>query len=139
MTDVEIIKGLECCSKFSPGICKECPYYDIPCNMCSRMLRQHAFNLINHQKAEIKELTDKHWNECRQIAEDDKLLKDIKTAPVAFVPKTDSKEAVKKFAEALKAELKNLSKVHLFGTTFALVGENFIDGFVAKYEKGENI
>lgn len=198
MTEKEIIKGLECCSKFSPGICKECPCYDIPSNMCTRMLMQNALNLINRQKAENEELTEKHHNECRQIAEydddlnalryiakdlliriladyataskfvkqneklatkitgepvkyksetdsmvneDDRILKDIRTAPVAFIPKTDvisphtiSKEAVKKFAEALKAELKNLSKVHLFGATFALVGESFVDEFVEKYE-----
>lgn len=194
MTEKEIIKGLECCSKFSPGICKECSCYDIPCNMCSRMLMQNALNLINRQKAEIEELTEKHHNECRQIAEydddlnalryivkdlliriladyatasqvvkqneklatkitgepvkyksetnsmvneHDRLLKDILTAPVTFIPVTNSKETVKAFAEALKAELKNLSKVHLFGATFALVGENFVDGFVEKYE-GEN-
>jgi hypothetical protein len=70
------------------------------------------------------------------VNEHDKLLKDLRTAPVTFIPKTDSKEAVKKFAEALKAELKNLSKVHLFGREFALVGESFVDGFVEKW-KGE--
>ena len=159
MTEKEIIKRLECCSKVSFGICRKCPYYSIPSYECSYLVKQHALNLINRQKAEIEELTEKHHNECRQIAKYDDSLRQYKKSLIKYQEKelerinrkmnsmvnendklqTDSKEAVKKFAEALKAELKNLSKVHLFGTTFALVGENFIDGFVAKYEKGENI
>lgn len=169
MTEKEIIKRLECCSKVSFGICRKCPYYSIPSYECSYLVKQHALNLINRQKAEIEELTEKHHNKCRQIAKyddslrqykrsllkyqkkeleringnmnsivnEDRLLKDILTAPVTFIPVTNSKEAVKTFAEALKAELKNLSKVHLFGREFALVGENFIDGVVEKYEGGE--
>jgi hypothetical protein len=194
MTEKEIIKGLECCNNNSVCVCLGCPLNYRHNNGCISYLTANALNLINRQKAEIEELTDKHWNECRQIAEydddlnalryiakdlliriladyataskvvkqneklatkitgkpvkyksetdsmvneHDKLLKDLRTAPVTFIPKTDSKEAVKKFAEALKAELKNLSKVHLFGREFALVGEKFVDGFVEKYE-GEN-
>lgn len=125
---------------------------------------------LRQKKTEIEELTEKHHNECRQIAEydddlnavkyiandllirlfshsdsdtdsmvneHDRLLKDLRTASVTFIPEADSKEAVKKFAEALKAEMKNLSKVHLFGREFALVGDTFVDSFMEKYEKGE--
>lgn len=139
MTEKEIIegiiKGLDYCIFATPETCKVCPYYCKDIIGCSKMLMADAQKLINRQKAEIEELTEKHHSECRQIAEYDdesklfadigKLYSEIRT------------ETVKKFAEALKAELKNLSKVHLFGATFALVGESFIDGFVAKYEKGK--
>lgn len=170
MTEKEIIRGLECCNNNSVCVCLGCPLNYRHNNGCISYLTANALDLINRQKAEIEELTEKHHNECRQIAEyddscrqykrslikyqkkekeriirnansmvneHDKLLKDILTAPVTFIPKTDSKEAVKKFAEALKAELKNLSKVHLFGATFALVGDTFVDSFMEKYEGGE--
>lgn len=135
MTDMDIIKGFECCVQVTPGICKRCPYHNKIFTRCSKMLMQDALNLINRQKTEIEELTEKHWNECRQIAHYDN-----ESTLFADLGKLYSEiriEAVKKFAEALKAELKNLSKVHLFGSTFALVGENFVDDFVEKYEKGE--
>lgn len=185
MTDVEIIKTAELCLNNSllTENCEKCPCKGKG-NYCIDVMLQNCIDLINRQKAEIEELTEKHHNECRQIAkyddghkhisdilkryvviivnqkaeierlnrnmdsmvnENDRLLKDILTAPVTFIPKTDvisphtiSKEAVKKFAEALKAELKNLSKVHLFGREFALVGESFVDGFVEKYEGEKN-
>ena len=170
MTEKEIIRGLECCNNNSVCVCLGCPLNYRHNNGCISYLTANALDLINRQKAEIEELTDKHWNECMQIAEyddscrqykrslikyqkkekeriirnansmvneHDRILKYLRTSSVTFVPETDSKEAVKKFAEALKAELKNLSKVHLFGSTFALVGENFVDDFVEKYDKGE--
>jgi hypothetical protein len=129
MTDVEkIIKAISHCQK---GLCESCPIkIDTDCNLFDRII-----NLITTQKAEIEELTEKHHSECRQIAKYDdesKLFSDI-----GKLYSEIRTEAVKKFAEALKAEIKNLSKVHLFGATFALVGESFVDGFVEKYEKGE--
>lgn len=194
MTEKEIIKSIEICLHDATSkSCTKCPFQKYG-GKCTNEMFRNALNLINRQKGEIEELTEKHHNECRQIAEydddlnalryivkdlliriwadyataskvvkqneklatkitgepvkyksetdsmvneHDRLLKDILTAPVTFIPVTDSKEAVKKFAEALKAELKNLSKVHLFGREFALVGENFIDGVVEKYEGGE--
>lgn len=134
MTEKEIIKGLECCNNNSVCVCLGCPLNYRHNNGCISYLTANALNLINRQKAEIEELTEKHHSECRQIAEYDdesklfadigKLYSEIRT------------EAVKKFADALKAELKNLSKVHLFGATFALVGDTFVDSFMEKYEKG---
>lgn len=176
MTEKEIIKGLECCNNNSVCVCLGCPLNYRHNNGCISYLTANALNLINRQKAEIEELTEKHHNECRQIAkydngrkyisdtlkryvgiivkqkaeierlngnidsmvnEHDRILKYLRTSSVTFVPETDSKEAVEKFAEALKAELKNLSKVHLFGATFALVGDTFVDSFMEKYEGGE--
>ena len=93
------------------------------------------------------ELEDRHWNECRQIAHyDDELrqakaeiekLKHALDGKIVRCIALDRKAAVKDFAEALKAELKNISKVNLFGNKFVLVGESFVDKFVEKYE-GEN-
>ena len=135
MTEKEIIKGLECCNNNSVCVCLGCPLIYRHNNGCISYLTANALNLINRQKAEIEELTEKHHNECRQIAHYDN-----ESTLFADLGKLYSEiriEAVKKFAKALKAELKNLSKVHLFGATFALVGENFVDDFVEKYE-GEN-
>lgn len=93
------------------------------------------------------ELEEKHWDECRQIARyEDELRQakaEIERLKVALDGKIvrcielDRKAAVKDFTEALKAELCNLSKVNLFGSTFSLVGESFVESFVEKYEKGK--
>lgn len=93
------------------------------------------------------ELEDRHWNECRQIAHyEDELrqakaevekLKHALNGKIVRCIALDKKAAIKEFAEALKAELKNLSKVNLFGSTFSLVGESFVERFVEKYEKGK--
>lgn len=135
MTEKEIIKALEYCNHnhIWQKECFNCEYATFE-GQCGNELIKDALKLINRQQAEIEELTDKHWNECRQIAEYDdesklfagisKLYSEIRT------------EAVKNFAEALKTELKNLSKVHLFGREFALVGDTFVNSFVEKYEKG---
>ncbi len=111
------------------------------------------------------ELEDKHWNECRQIAHYDNELRQAKaeierlqkiqqvqahriieergrryelaSTLSAEIKTANSKatEAAKKISEALKAELKNISKVNLFGNTFALVGESFVDKFMEKMER----
>lgn len=113
------------------------------------------------------ELEDRHWNECRQIAHYDDELRQAKAeveklqkikqrqadlvieergqkyehmSTISILNKklsTARAEALKEFAEALKTELSNLSKVNLFGSTFSLVGESFVDKFVERYEKGE--
>lgn len=57
MTDNEIIKALECCSE--PDKCGECPLISSVREhnkVCLDMLPSLALDLINRQKARIKEL-----------------------------------------------------------------------------------
>lgn len=55
MEDKEIIKALECC--WLEGNCEHCPMKKD--NKCKAILRQIALDLINRQKARIKELEER--------------------------------------------------------------------------------
>ena len=87
MTDNEIIKALECCSK--PVIeeyCSECPYHLGGQENCHKLLGD-ILDLIKRQKAEIERLkkllaeADTSYNKCA---------------------KRFYKEAIKEFAKRLK-------------------------------------
>lgn len=59
MSDNEIIKALECCSK--GGLCDDCNFNDGDgSNLigCTSELAAHALALINQQKAEIERLNN---------------------------------------------------------------------------------
>lgn len=72
MNDIDIIKALECCGTArlrelhtGENPCSNCPMQD--CEDCEVELPDCALDLIKRQQAEIEQLTDKHWSECRQI------------------------------------------------------------------------
>lgn len=105
MTDNEIIKALECCSKMS--------LYHIPCENCpaihenclsGRILIKQALDLINRQKAEIERLKD--YPKCVYEYDGDITDYCLKT-PCPNYKTVDAirTEAVKEFAERLKEEL----------------------------------
>lgn len=81
-TDNEIVKALECCCKDNyEGDCQNCP---LQLNGgCNVILAEHALDLINRQKAEI----DEKSNRLREVLS---IVAELKT------------EAIKEFAERLK-------------------------------------
>ena len=57
MTDNEIIKALECCGTYK-GKCTDCPaFVKVDRSNCKKVLLG-ALDLINRQKAKIKELEE---------------------------------------------------------------------------------
>ncbi len=94
MTDKEIIKALECCSK-NPLNCRECGYKG-RCNRidCYDYLKRDAFDLINRQKVEIERL-QKEVNLVSALFQD-------------LQERTDEikAEAYKEFAEKIKKSIK---------------------------------
>ena len=56
MTDNEIIKALECCGNIVDSTCKKCVYHETYNASCVVRLMRDALDLINRQKAEIKNL-----------------------------------------------------------------------------------
>ena len=59
MRDEQIIKALKCCSIDNHiGVCKECPFTDV-CDNDEQALQKYALDLINRQKARIKELEER--------------------------------------------------------------------------------
>ena len=85
MTDNEIIKALECCSK-NPLNCRECGYKG-RCNRidCYDYLKRDALDLINRQQSEIERLQ----TENNQFADIGKMYSEIKA------------EAIKEFVASL--------------------------------------
>lgn len=66
MTEYEIIKALECCSKHQNSCEKNCPLDSICSNVrdCLLNLSKNALDLINRQKAEIEQL-NKDLMKCK--------------------------------------------------------------------------
>lgn len=69
MTDKEIIKSLECCSKELDVGCRECHYPRTYNANCGSKLMRDALDLINRQKEEIEKLRDRLATECMHSIE----------------------------------------------------------------------
>ena len=107
MTDNEIIKALECCVT---NKCDECVIYKECHNENGKGRVQVVIDLINRQKAEIERLT---VNKNAYGLGMQRLAEQLETA---------KSEAIKKFAERLKAT-----------DTADLVGEQYINGEIYGY------
>lgn len=93
MTDNEIIKALECCTTFPERMCGKCTLQE-ECLTELCVAEKNALDLINRQKAEIERLEELVY------------LADSETANVRdlyFEEKSERAEAIKEFAERLKA------------------------------------
>ena len=117
MTDIEIKKALECCST-GVYVCdiEECPLKDSPSNTISECrfdLVKLALDLINRQKAEIDELTEKL--ECllchatgSKLSKSTYSLRTMESAVNDEVQECCEEaraEAIKEFAERLKKKM----------------------------------
>ena len=93
MTDEQIIKALERCFSrgFDESTCYECPFYTATAK-CTEDLRDSALDLINRQKAEIRQLKK----------EQSRALNCVVGPLVKNTIKTAKKSAIKEFAERLK-------------------------------------
>lgn len=77
MSLVRVVKGLECCSKWSfYGDCEECPYYQsIRCNV---KLMQDALALIDEQQAHNENLKKENKYLRERLAEEMEHKEDMK-------------------------------------------------------------
>ena len=94
MTEYEIVKALECCSKHQNSCGKNCPLDSICSNVrdCLLNLSKNALDLINRQKAEILELQKRiiNWR-----------------ADMDYRPDEIKSEAIKEFAHFVIDRSKN--------------------------------
>ena len=106
MTDDEIIKALECCSKDGMLNCRNCPYEE-SCNMGRNDIQKDALDLINRQKAEIESLeVSTTICEWRKLFIDNARL--VRANEENVFVKAIKEQAIKEFAERLKKELRLL-------------------------------
>ena len=102
-TDDDAIEALECCSKDVPILnsCEGCPFAG---KKCAAFLPQTALDLINRQKAEIKQGEQLYENMANKyhlaVAEREANVKGF-----AETLKTIKAEAIKEFAQRLKSDL----------------------------------
>ena len=112
MTDNEIIKALECCSKHN--CCNECPNFHTLCEGDSTVMVRKALDLINRQKAEIERLNScvKSEDEIRAI------MKDQMTPMVCEIVNEQIDRAIKLTRIECALKVKN-NRNRLFNTIYS--------------------
>lgn len=105
MTDNEIIKALEICSRRNGGLpCEGCPAYGIS-QMCMEDLMSDTLDLINRQKAKIRKWKKKANTPVAKVTFDENKLKEIVSdvaKNIEFNLNLIKSEAIKEFAERWK-------------------------------------
>lgn len=102
MTDNEIVKTLEAIASEAIGDCKrDCAFYDGRVHYCAGVISRYALDLINRQKAEIERYKENMPYLEQQSLDFCGVLCDFAEELIAKY----KSEAVKKFAERLKADL----------------------------------
>ena len=100
LTDEEIVKALECCTK--DGWCKECPYFINGIDCGNQRSENDYLDLINRQKAEIERLTQRldYYNKSSDYHEGNQKELEERNAEL------------QKQVDELKTENKELYKEH---------------------------
>ena len=127
-TDDEIIKALECCRDF--GDCSLCPYAgatfeDEP--DCAEKMHTDALALINRQKASLQEVITLN---SKLEAENAKLQRLLDFYEKTSGNKKAKAEAIRAFAERLKANMSNIAGMEYGGNIYFCVGYDLIDTLV---------
>jgi septation ring formation regulator EzrA len=117
MTNNEIVKALDCCSKMHD--CRECVFWEMHSAQCVSELLSNTLDLINSQKAEIERL-----KEAYAVYEETTGLKWARA------------EAIKEFAERLKM-LKCHYSVTEYTFDFDVVTVEDIDNLVKEMTEEE--
>ena len=112
MTDNEIIKALECCTKTEfISDCAKCEMFAFD---CKDILIENALDLINRQKAEVERLEDKIFvleNDLEKAENLSDALENDVDIKLNYIYDLEEKlkkaksEAIKEFAERLKEKL----------------------------------
>ena len=138
MTDEQIIKALECCISDETLACYNCPAYSV-CDTGNVVIEEMAIDLINRQKAEINGLISGQETLQKCIAEKDAEIERLKNAYRHFAwerdvffeeTKTAKDEAIKEFAERLKAQFELRPSYHRLTLIVCDEVRNAIDSLV---------
>ena len=126
-TDEEIRKALECCASYD---CNGCPLYSPTIN-CVIVLPEKALELVDRQRAKIKSL-EKVLNELKMEAEMVYKQRDAQKNRADSIAKFARAEAIKGFAERLKANMSNIARMEYGGNTYFCVGYDLIDNLASE-------
>ena len=117
MTDNEIIKALECCADEYIHSCDYCPF-EKECNGDNLNLVKYALDLINRQKAQIKDLKKDINHYKINLPYLEHQSEDFCGVPCSFMENLVEKakaKAIKEFAKRLKSDM---SYSYLLGREF---------------------
>ena len=121
MTDNEIIKALECCSKITFS-CDGCPLKHLKYSECYELVIRSTLDLINRQQAEIEQITEKFNCQQTVYADLSKIIKEqakeIKTAKAEAV-----KEVIARAKEYFNPDISFEFRKWLDSLEKELVGE----------------
>ena len=126
--DDEIIKALKFCAEDKVN-CIGCRFYienDDSASGC-RYLTESAIDLINRQKASLQEVITLN---SKLEAENAKLQRLLDFYEETSGNKKARAEAIKEFAERLKANMSNIARMEYGGNIYFCVGYDLIDKLV---------
>lgn len=129
MTDNEIIKAMQCVIG-NDAKCSECTYQKVlPFPSCRRKCAKNALDLINRQKAEIERLRK---SQVKEIHIDKEFYEECQ-----YEMKQAKSEAIKEFAERLKAKMRNCSMYCIDEQTYYLISYSLVDNLVKEMTEGK--
>ena len=144
-TDDEVMKALEVHSDTEDACLNRCPYSGD--RYCGSKMARDALALINRQKVEIESLkiaNEKMYSANKEQEAEIEKLKGQKRVLVLFWKEENKKlkaakaEAIKEFAERLKANMSNIARMEYGGYTYFCVGYDLIDTLVKEMTEGQS-
>lgn len=122
-TDDESIKALEVHSDTENSCMGVCPYSGD--RLCGSKMAKDALAIINRQKVEIERLNKEVDRLSQCVLYHDGIVSDLEKD--VFNAKA---EAIKDFAERLKANMSNIARMEYGGNIYFCVGYDLIDNLV---------
>ena len=122
LTDNEIIKVLECCSKPVSENCKECPLCSVDCMSIS--IEKLSLDLINRLQEENKKWQGGYMTQKQEIANLEIELKTMRGAANSYKEET---EGLKTKIKSVYKELERISLMTVETNRKELVGEKNVD------------
>ena len=102
MTESEIMKALECCSKVLAESCAECPLQKVDCLKVN--IEELALDLINRKNAEIERLKS-HSGKCIYLSDDETTEYCVEGICPKYKTEGEIRaEAIKEFIATLKSK-----------------------------------
>lgn len=120
MTDEQIIQAVDLCANAQED-CRKCPLHSVYSANCIKKLMNNTLDLIKRQKAEIERLE----------ADREALINGQITLQKMYA------EAIKKFADLFKQQMRDCACAEFDGIKYYLIGEEFVNRRLKEMTEGK--